>query len=284
MEAPMHLSTWTGGDGHISAHNANLLSGSNRRERGRAFTLIELLVVIAVIAILAAILFPVFAQAKEAAKKTSCLSNVRQVALAWQLYNDDSEGTLMRYRTEGANRVFYFWGSFDGTTLREEEGLLSPYTKNSRLKACPSFDNLQRAVLGPTGFGYNAAYLSPSVYAAPTWEETPVPVNESQIVEPAGTLAFADCASLDTWSFAQPVLLASGWIDPPSNNYPGFHVRHGGLAGNVVWADGHAKAARPVWRSGPFGFGFDGETFQSFRLADLDRDGDLTTDELFDLQ
>ncbi|NLE54995.1 MAG: prepilin-type N-terminal cleavage/methylation domain-containing protein, partial [Lentisphaerae bacterium] len=58
----------------------------------RRFTLIELLVVIAIIAILAAILFPVFAQAKEAAKKTACLSNARQVGLANSMYLGDWEG------------------------------------------------------------------------------------------------------------------------------------------------------------------------------------------------
>ena len=60
-------------------------------QRSKAFTLIELLVVIAIIAILAAILFPVFAQAKKAAKKTSCLSNVKQLALALNMYSNDSD-------------------------------------------------------------------------------------------------------------------------------------------------------------------------------------------------
>src|SRR5881394_2171061 len=65
-----------------------------RRPGRRAFTLIELLVVIAIIAILAAILFPVFAQAREAARKASCVSNVRQLGLGWHMYSEDYDETF----------------------------------------------------------------------------------------------------------------------------------------------------------------------------------------------
>src|SRR4051794_28698553 len=79
------------------------------RRSYRAFTLIELLVVIAIIAILAAILFPVFAQAKEAAKKASCLSNLKQISLAWQMYAGDYDDTMAPTLTYTATSAV-FWG------------------------------------------------------------------------------------------------------------------------------------------------------------------------------
>ena len=65
------------------------------KERCRGFTLIELLVVIAIIAILAAILFPVFAQARDKARSAACLSNLKQVALALSMYTSDYDETLV---------------------------------------------------------------------------------------------------------------------------------------------------------------------------------------------
>src|SRR6516225_7077413 len=68
---------------------------SKPRRRAPAFTLIELLVVIAIIAILAAILFPVFAQAREKARATACLSNLKQLALGWLMYAQDYDETYV---------------------------------------------------------------------------------------------------------------------------------------------------------------------------------------------
>lgn len=92
----------------------------------RAFTLIELLVVIAIIAILAAILFPVFAQAKEAAKKTACLSNSKQLGLAVVMYAGDYDD-IMCPRVLRDNQVTLSWRS-----------LTSPYVKNKNLLQCPT--------------------------------------------------------------------------------------------------------------------------------------------------
>jgi prepilin-type N-terminal cleavage/methylation domain-containing protein/prepilin-type processing-associated H-X9-DG protein len=247
----------------------------------KGFTLIELLVVMAIIAILAAILFPVLAQAKEAAKKTQSATNLRQIGLAWGMYNQDADGTVMRIATFG-DRSYYWWGSWDGTTLRVQEGLLYPYTRSHGVQTDPSFPNNLRTAAGLTGYGYNYFYLSPSVFEPPAWLETPVAVGESQIGEPAGTVCFATAARLNTWQYATPTLEGNTYLDPPSQQNPSFQGRHH-ESGNVLWCDGHVTTRRPRLRSGTFGWGYDGKDFLPHWLGEIDSDGDLMTDELFDL-
>lgn len=249
----------------------------------KAFTLIELLVVVAIIAILAAVLFPVFARAKEAAKKTACASNVRQIGLAWQLYNADYEGTLMRVRTESGTTAYYWFGSFDGTILKEDEGLLYSYLQSKQIRACPSIFHLVRAATGLTGYGYNYVYLSPSEFLPPNYTEVAIPVRESQVADNAQTVAFADCARINNWQYSLPTLETSGYLEPPSSEYPAFHGRHSGF-GLILWADTHAKVFRPKLRHTDFGYGFRAEDFRRANLGEIDSDGDFTTDELFDLQ
>jgi prepilin-type N-terminal cleavage/methylation domain-containing protein len=119
----------------------------------RAFTLIELLVVIAIIAILAAILFPVFAQAKEAAKKTHCVNNTKQTAIACLMYAESYDDTLPRHDNNGS--CYYGespcntpdWGDFTPSTPGNDYargaqamywGAIVPYTKNQGISVCPS--------------------------------------------------------------------------------------------------------------------------------------------------
>jgi prepilin-type N-terminal cleavage/methylation domain-containing protein/prepilin-type processing-associated H-X9-DG protein len=106
--------------------------GSSRRRAARkpGFTLIELLVVIAIIAILAAILFPVFAQARAKARQTMCLSNMKQMGVGALMYRQD-------YDEHGPNEWPWYklsiW-DWDHTFLE----VISPYTKNQQIAACPS--------------------------------------------------------------------------------------------------------------------------------------------------
>lgn len=252
----------------------------------RAFTIIELLVVVAIIAILAAILFPVFAQAKEAARKTVSLSNLKQIGTAWLMYNADHDDTLMRVRIPGSDRTYYWWGSFDGVVFRLEEGLLFPYTKNHGVAQDPSFPNRLRSALGLTGYGYNYAYLAPSTYEPPTWEEVAVPVNGSQLEDTAGTISFGTAARMNNWSYSSPILEGNTYLDPPSMDYPGFQGRHNGR-GVLLWTDGHASSASPSLRLGAFGYGFHGDDFRPHILGDVLADGcpvdSVCEDELFAL-
>jgi len=98
----------------------------SRRSAKSGFTLIELLVVIAIIAILAAILFPVFAQAREKARQTSCLSNNKQYATAILMYTQDYDETIPMSVYPTATGVVTFYLAID------------PYVKNKQVATCPS--------------------------------------------------------------------------------------------------------------------------------------------------
>jgi len=213
----------------------------------RAFTLIELLVVIAIIAILAAILFPVFTSAKEAAHKTSCMSNLVQLGLGWEMYSGDYDDTLMRIDTVEGSETLYFWGGWDGTTLDPTKGLLYPYMKSQQVQDCPDFDNSMRTALGLTGYGYNQVYLSPATYGPPPdYVETDTPVISTQLQDPSKTAVFADSAEINYWDYANPTLVGNTYLEPPSYGLPSFHGRHN-KQGNIIWADGHSKPMTPTY-------------------------------------
>ncbi|HLK56741.1 MAG TPA: prepilin-type N-terminal cleavage/methylation domain-containing protein [Chthonomonadaceae bacterium] len=107
-----------------------------KRQR-TGFTLIELLVVIAIIAILAAILFPVFAQAREQARKITCVSNVRQLTNAWLMYCQDYDETWVTTGKGYPNDWDRGNCNDDGTDSRDANYLVQPYVKNFNIFFCP---------------------------------------------------------------------------------------------------------------------------------------------------
>ncbi len=174
-----------------------------------AFTLIELLVVIAIIAILAAILFPVFAQAKAAAKKISCLSNFNQMGKAVIMYNADYDDRMPHSNTDGS--ATFCWGC--GPPDKTWGLLVFPYVKNYQVFRCPSDPNANDAGLtrdangvpvppnNPnvpyywtvrTDLGYNYDFLAPWVYGFSPVTISSRPIGLSQDEQPANTVLFAD--------------------------------------------------------------------------------------------
>jgi len=218
----------------------------------RGFTLIELLVVIAIIAILAAILFPVFAQAREKARTASCGSNTRQLGLAVRMYVQDYDehfpfGGWMPTNT-GA-------GGPDGTW--DWQNSTAPYIKNKGLYRCPSTSDRDEEVAnGKFVFDWN---LNPVNYLYNNQlGRNRTPVSDATVADPADCWMLMDGHSdwdnthrgidwmgrpnsvwiIEDTTFGPDASLVNGWL-----SWQGFTwglPRHTG-GGNVVFTDGHVK-------------------------------------------
>lgn len=183
------------------------------RERRDGFTLIELLVVIAVIALLAAILFPVFATARERARQSSCLSNVGQVMKA-----------VLQYVQDNSERVpISAYGVDAMPTDMPWPMAIQPYIRNWNAFRCPSDGTSGRALQMPysqstprddterdyvrayyTNYGYNAVYLSPWFTVDNETELRAYPQKLSRANDHAATLVLAESAYLHDTTF-QPI-------------------------------------------------------------------------------
>ena len=168
----MHNTELTAGRYHGTRRNESYLThsytstplkeGAQLMKRN-GFTLIELLVVIAIIAILAAILFPVFAQAREKAKQTSCLSNMKQIGLSLIMYAED-------YNQNLPSAYYYLNGANSDGGYMHWSGMIMPYVKNEKIFVCPS---------NPFG-GFAPTCYDPSVTSAPDFQ---TPKNASQDIQ-----------------------------------------------------------------------------------------------------
>jgi len=192
----------------------------------RGFTLIELLVVIAIIAILAAILFPVFARAREKARQTSCLSNIKEIALGALMYVQDYDEMffgMLQGRRDGVYGVepYLIWPQ-----------QVYPYIKNAQIFTCPSAPN--EFVYSPTtkdyNFGYGMNYWMSYFYYY---------IGLAHIQRPAETIWFTDCDYYNVYPtfylYTYPTSAAYG-----QNGYARLQLRHNGGV-NCSFVDGHAK-------------------------------------------
>ena len=198
----------------------------------RGFTLVELLVVIAIIAVLAALLFPVFAQVREKARATHCLSNVRQIGMATAMYFNDHEGQL-----------YFHHAALEEITWASQ---FAPYLRNERIAVCPS-DGVT-AVLDPSGHVERPSYLINAYFTHNfpplSSEEVEVPVNryvldDSRMISPAETILFCE-SGITTPGHNQDDYDAWNGL---STVEPLFNVKRHSGGTNYTFVDGHA-----AWR------------------------------------
>lgn len=215
--------------------------------RRHGFTLIELLVVIAIIAILAAILFPVFARAREKARQASCTSNSKQIGLAFQMYTADYDQT--------------YPGTWVGYPLTIWAHVLQPYVKNAQIMTCPS--KLAQSWTGglndrPGTYGYGMADRRMG-YGYNTSSST---AGGSHCGIGRGYNAYTGCQETEVQLPAEHIIVADSRPYVPSrygdsicdtvqiqnsSAYPDFRHNEGCV---VAFCDGHSKWYKQTYLAG----------------------------------
>jgi prepilin-type N-terminal cleavage/methylation domain-containing protein/prepilin-type processing-associated H-X9-DG protein len=226
----------------------------------RAFTLIELLVVIAIIAILAAILFPVFAKARDAARASSCRSNMKQILTGCMMYSQDYDEKMLsswaNYQING-NDVHWM-------------GMILPYTKNTGIYHCPSFNSsVEPNPINPqnTSYGNNHSFfgwgqdgaVSMAAVAAPAdtiyYTERPQRSWAAFAVNPDddGGLTRNEGNSTDCSDCIRSYTQCSSCPSPPGACCSAVTVGavHSGQC-IIGFADGHVKSMKPSQATLPF--------------------------------
>jgi prepilin-type N-terminal cleavage/methylation domain-containing protein/prepilin-type processing-associated H-X9-DG protein len=210
----------------------------------RGFTLIELLVVIAIIAILMAILFPVFAAAREQARSTACLGNCKQIGLAITLYADDNDGWIVNSQKQWSDGSWHLWPE-----------LLKKYVKTKGVQYCVSRNRTPHRMTPDVSWGIGLNH--PNICGCWDTERKKM----VQIASLQRTVIGGDAGCVKNVRYARPPVPpdqweegTSSWIFRVPTNEPWYSdygagwadrivPRHNGRA-NVIFLDGHAKSMK----------------------------------------
>ena len=209
------------------------------KQNKKGFTLIELLVVIAIIAILAAILFPVFAKAREKARQTSCASNLKQIGLAVVQYAQDYDETIV-FSVAVVNAGYNGGHSVCGAVRGHWTGAMEPYVKSTAVYVCPS-GKKPSMCCDPTVRSYDMNAAVAGLCTAYNMAQMAVPAQTILIADSNYNRAFGPSGNLN-WDGSDSKGYVAGNSARPTPHSPvGFLAYRHNDGINIAFLDGHVK-------------------------------------------